>query len=395
MTRYLSAREVAEHLGISVPTVYAYVSRGLLHSEPAGAHAHRYLFDEVEQLKLRREGRRNPASVAAGALHWGTPVLDSAITLIDNQLVYYRGIDVRELALSASIEEVASLIWTGERQQSSQLWADLPAISIPQLPDLPLIEQCVVALAIVGSNDHAAFDQRLQGLQRTAVRVLQLLFSVAAKRPLQGPIVAHLASTWQISQHLQPLLNAALIVSADHELNVSSFTARCVASAGTTLYAVVSAGLAALGGVHHGKQSELSELLLDELLRSPDMSAALAQKLRLGQPIPGFGHPMYPNGDPRGKVLLDLIRQLAPEFSSDIDRIIQAVYELLGDHPTIDFGLAWVGRVLNLPLGSAMSLFALGRSVGWIGHALEQYSDARLIRPRARYTGERPTISKL
>ena len=166
-----------------------------------------------------------------------------------------------------------------------------------------------------------------------------------------------------------------------------------MASAGATLYAVVSAGLAALSGVHHGKQTELTALLLADLGGATDLRAALAQKIRLGQSIPGFGHVLYPHGDPRGRLLLDMLQTAYPDhpqlaFAHAVAAAIQA---LLGEYPNLDFGLAVVERVLGLPSGGGLALFALGRTVGWIGHAIEQAATNKLIRPRARYVGQMPT----
>jgi citrate synthase len=193
------------------------------------------------------------------------------------------------------------------------------------------------------------------------------------------------------------LLEAALILSVDHELNVSSFTARCVASAGSTPYAAVGAGLAAIQGIHHGGHSERMEALLAEAGAARgdpnvEVPATIAGRLRRGEPVPGFGHPLYPGGDPRCR---ELFRRIAADFpgteaAAFADALATAGRDLLGEHPNVDAGLAVTARALGLPRGSALVIFALGRTVGWIGHAVEQYREGRLIRPRARYVGERP-----
>jgi citrate synthase len=393
--RYLSAQEVAAELGISVQTVYAYVSRGLLRSEREGTHAHRYLRDDVATLKQRKEGRRNPTAVAASALYWGTPVLDSGITLIAAEQLYYRGQLAARLATEHTIEQVAALIWRGSLADSASLFSNAqPAIPPQPRPDLAALEAFSAVLPLAALDDLAAYDLRPAALARTGARVLHLLTAVAAgSERVQPDLVATLARSWvPDDERAIPLLNAALILCADHELNVSSFTARCVASAGATLYAVVSAGLAALSGVKHGKQTEWAEVLLAELAQVEDVRTALAQKLKLGQAIPGFGHVLYPGGDPRARLLLDLASAAYPADPTVLlaATLVGAAREVLGDHPTLDLGLAVVSRVLRLPPGGALGLFALGRTVGWIGHALEQYASDRRIRPRARYVGEMP-----
>lgn len=395
MKQYLTAQEVAGELGISVQTVYAYVSRGLLHSESAGSHAHRYRRDEVEALKSRREGRRNPASVAAGALSWGTPVLESAITLISDDALYYRGRDVTRLARTASFEQVAALLWLGHPDQGGALFADarIGPVAAPAA-DLPPLDRFAAALPLAAAGDLSAFDLRPAALTRAGARIIRVLAVVATGSQPQSPALADtLAASWRPGDdRASSIFNAALILCADHELNVSSFTARCVASAGAPLYAVVMAGLAALGGLKHGKQTELTALFLDELAGAGDIRAALARKIRLGQPLPGFDHMLYPNGDPRGRLLLDLLAEAYPAAPALAlaREVAAATLELLGDHPTLDFGLATLERALGLPAGGGLMLFALGRTAGWIGHAIEQYAADTLIRPRARYVGERP-----
>jgi citrate synthase len=189
------------------------------------------------------------------------------------------------------------------------------------------------------------------------------------------------------------LLNRALILCADHELNVSSFTARCVASAGATPYAVVVAGLAALGGVRHGGNTARVEAFLAEVDAADDARRVIASRLRRGELVPGFGHQLYPEGDPRGESLLAAVAAAYPgsEASKLAGEAAEAASGLMDERPNVDFALVVLARVLGLPMGGALALFALSRTVGWIGHAIEQYETNRIIRPRARYIGEQPT----
>src|SRR4029077_11854117 len=182
------------------------------------------------------------------------------------------------------------------------------------------------------------------------------------------------------------LLRAALILCADHELNVSSFTARCVASAGSSPYAVVVAGLTAIEGAKHGGRGEKVESRLNDLRRPADVCKALADRLRRHEPIYGFGHRLYPNGDPRAALLMEM---LAKRFARSPEVVLarsvaNAGEELTGEKPTIDFALVALARTLKLERGASLTLFALGRSIGWIGHAIEQYAKDEMIRPRAR-----------
>lgn len=109
---WLTSREAARRLGVSAATLYAYVSRGLLRSEATeGRRDRRYRADDISRLKRRREVGRKAESIANHALDFGTPVLESALTLIEDNRLYYRGRDTTELARTASLEEVACLLW--------------------------------------------------------------------------------------------------------------------------------------------------------------------------------------------------------------------------------------------------------------------------------------------
>jgi citrate synthase len=153
---------------------------------------------------------------------------------------------------------------------------------------------------------------------------------------------------------------------------------------------VVTAGLAALQGAKHGGQTELVEAFLREVEASGDPRGAIAGRLKRGEGVPGFGHSLYPGGDPRGASLLQMMAGAYPgsPVVALSDSITREALNLVDEHPTLDFGLVILARTLGLPPGAALALFAIGRTVGWVGHAIEQYEGGSLIRPRARYVGE-------
>ncbi|MBZ0296416.1 MAG: citrate synthase family protein, partial [Anaerolineae bacterium] len=367
MERYLSAQEAADQLGISLPTLYAYVSRGLIRSEAVGGSKRnrRYNAEDVQRLLERKEGRRNPDKLAESALHFGTPLLDSAITLISDGHLYYRGQDAIELAQTQTIEAVAALLWTGEIDMAlPESHAVLPpawaAIS-EQVRTLSLFERFQVLLPLAGAQDVAAYDLRPAAVIQTGARILRLLTQVVVGTAT-SPLAVALQDAWcpEIPDCL-PLLNAALIVCADHELNVSSFTARCVASAGSTPYAAVSAGLAALQGTKHGGNTSRVEALLREVGQADHARQVIAERLKRGEGIPGFGHRLYPEGDPRARLLLGMLAG----GDSLTQAVIEAVDEFIGEPPNIDFALVTLAQTLQLPPGAPLALFALGRTVGW------------------------------
>ncbi len=318
--RYLDAAEAARRLGISRSSLYSYVSRGQIRSEPlpGGARrSRRYVAEDVERLLERKRLRREPDRAGERFLDWGAPVVESSISLIDRGRLYYRGRDVLELAESASFEEVAALLWTGDPAAAERLFAgnrsggESPARSEVPAPrgsiepvgeavgetlgeTLGGLERCQVALALAGARDPAAWDLRPPAMAATGARVLSLVCErvAAATRPAgqspsapstlsepsdpsaEGPrsIAARLARAWRArspdadrGRDVERVLSATLILCADHELNVSAFTARCVASAEATLYDAVAAGLAALKGRRHGGVTERITALLREI----------------------------------------------------------------------------------------------------------------------------------
>lgn len=384
MKRYLTAKEAASALDISLPTLYAYVSRGLIRSEAtAGSkRSRRYYAEDVDKLIQRKEATRNPEKAAESALDWGAPVLESALTLIIKGRLYYRGQDVMHLARTATAEQVAGLLWADDL--TAPLMFDVP----PDMPDIatdqPVLTRILATLPLVGARDLASYDLRPEAVMTTGGRILNLMTTFITGES-SGGMAARLAAHY--APDAESLFDAALIVCADHELNASSFTARVAASAGATPYNVVMSGLATLQGMKHGGSTERVEAFLRELAVAESVSAGVADRLRRGEPIPGFGHRLYPDGDPRAALLLGLLRDYDTTFT---DAVIDAVGALIGESPNVDFALVALAWTLDLPTGTPLVLFALGRTIGWIGHAIEQYSTDTLIRPRARYTGQQP-----
>jgi citrate synthase len=217
-----------------------------------------------------------------------------------------------------------------------------------------------------------------------------LVSCMISRAPSTDPIHVQCANAWGLDAAGADLVRAALVLCADHELNTSVFTVRCVASTGATLRACVTSGLAALSGPAHGGITARVEAMWDAL-DSETADVAVRRRLAAGEDLPGFGQPLYPNGDPRAKVLLE---RLLP-FSPQAGQLINVVEHLTGRAPAIGLALVAMRRFLKLPRGSAAGIYALGRAVGWIAHALEQRTQGMLIRPRAVYVGPDPLANEV
>jgi citrate synthase len=395
----MTAAEAAAALSIKMATLYAYTSRGMLHSEsvPGRPRLRRYLKEDVERLAERKQLRRDPEKLGTRALVRGIPILESAITLIDGGRLYYRGLDATKLAEEASLEEIAALLWTGDRRLGADLFARtrvepwLIKLIERSARDQPIV-RCQLILPRAAERDAAAYDLKSGSVASRGALILKLLACAIAASVPSEKIEVTLQKAWAPGRPgAADAIRSALILCADHELNVSAFTARCVASAASTPYDVVAAGLAALKGRRHGGYTERVEALLNEMGRPRKAESTVASRLRRGEEIPGFGQPLYPDGDPRARLLLSMAESEGQRDSMRAARALaDSMYLATGEHPTLDFGLVVLARAFQLPEGAALSIFALGRTIGWIAHAIEQYASAQLIRPRAHYVGPQP-----
>jgi citrate synthase len=392
---WVGAADASRLLGVSRATLYAYVSRGYVRSQATAGPSRERLYsrDDVERLRRRTEARRDPDNAAARSLQWGLPVLESSIAFIDGRRLYYRGHDAVELARTRSVAEIASLVWTGRFDAMSERPPRLVGATAPDRT-LGFVARAQAALAAASVRDHAAFDLRPDSVTQTGWRILHLLTRTARISRTSAPTIDQgLAHTWDVKARGTDVLRSALILCADHELNVSSFTARCVASAGSHPYAVAIAGLSALEGTRHGGISARVESMLDACQRARQPRAAMSARLRRGESIDGFGHPLYREGDPRATALLDMLgeRYRKSRELTFVLEVADAAGALTRELPNLDFALVAIARVLRLPAGSPLTIFAIGRTIGWIGHALEQYATGQLIRPRAKYIGAVPS----
>ncbi|MGD9615121.1 MAG: citrate synthase [Alphaproteobacteria bacterium] len=382
----LSARAAAARLGVKLDTLYAYVSRGLLRSVTVpGSRKRHYRAEDIERFRARSGGERGREPLV--------PVIDSAICLIEDGRFFYRGHDAVRLAETATLEETASLLW-GDKPDaafSTPLLRKREKVGVGVDKPSGLVERAQLRLAMLADNDLAALDLTRAGIVRTGRTILaELVAAIVDAEPGGDPVHRRLAASWGLGEAGADLIRRILVLLADHELNASAFVARVVASTGATPYAVVSAALAALSGRRHGGASARAEALFREIGDSTDPIPVMAARLARGEDLPGIGHPLYPNGDPRARAIVEATEAALPTAGDRIAAATAAAKQLTGQHPNVDFGLGAAVTALGLPGGSALALFVVGRTVGWIAQAIEQYERGVLIRPRARYTGPRP-----
>ncbi len=390
---WLTSQQAAAMLGVQRASLYAYVSRGLLraHSQP-GTRGHVYARIDVQRLARQRQAVRNPAQLARSTLDWGAPVLRSAITQVSQGQLYYRGRDALQWAQHASLEDTAALLL--DQPITADAHSAHRASSTAAIPHPRPPEQALRAWHSLPANEpHLDQPGWPRPLLQQMLEVLTGLPSTDQAQPLAGPLIhQQLAALWQVDAAGEDTLRQALVLCADHELNASSFAARVVASTGASLHASLGAGLAALSGPLHGGMTAVIDQHWDAWHAAPQADGTLPRSLAQlladtrinGSPhyCAGFGHPLYPAGDPRSERLLSLLPADAARSA-----LLASVHRHTGLHPSLDYALVAIQHGLGLPAGAAFVLFALGRTAGWLAHALEQRASGQLIRPRAQYVG--------
>ncbi|MFP4514085.1 MAG: citrate synthase family protein [Acidimicrobiales bacterium] len=408
----LTSQEAAARLGIKVETLYAYVSRGMLERRVA-ADGRTSLFSPADLDHLAGRRRRGPKPEGLEV------VIDTTLTSIDGHHLRYRGLDAVELAGRRSFEWVAEWLWTAASGEQVDPWtpsrksADLIAAEVAGLPPSATVgDRLRVAAAVAGATHSLRHDLRPEAVVRSARRLIATMVDAlpvhqhqqvpaleVEDEPPRGDAIAVRLWPRLGSQPATPelitTLNAALILLADHELAASTLAARVAASTRADPYAVVGTGLGVLSGSLHGTASVPVHRLLNEVSEAglDHTGAIVSEHLRHASAVPGFGHPLYPDGDPRAVALLDLVRRsgAAGDRLATVDAVHDVMAEDAPAEPNVDFGLAALAHVAGFRVGTGEAVFAVARAAGWIAHAIEEYAEAgNRFRARARYLGPRP-----
>ncbi|MGR4884679.1 citrate synthase [Streptomyces sp. LARHCF249] len=399
--RRLTTRQAAELLGVKPATVYAYVSRGQLTSrrDQVGRGS---TFDAAEVEELARRSRREAAAPPAGELSVRT-----ALTLIESDRYYFRGVDAVALASRYRYEEVAEWLWTGSLAHGARFTAPPEPLAaarraVAALPEHSgPVDRLRVAVAAAAVADPLRFDLSEEAVLGSARCLIPTLVGAL---PVLGP--ARWAGDARIARQLwsrltgqEPdpdalaALDLALALLVDHDLAASTLAVRVAASARAHPYAAVSAGLGALEGPLHGAAGRLAHRMLVEVLERGGAAPVVAEYLRAGRRVPGLGHRLYQGEDPRAGALFDRLEglpQAAPALAAA--REVAAVMGRQGGlHANVDLALAVLTVSCGMAAEAGETVFAVARTAGWIAHALEEYQERPLrMRPSGQYQGPRP-----
>ena len=385
---FLNAQEAADLLNVSRNTLYVYVGRHGLRSQPVpGSRERRYWKADV--LRLKHGGRtvdRSPGELRR----------ESALTLVTDDGPYYRGRSAIALAGSSSLEEVAGILWD---RPTAEIFTSDP----PRTP--AAFDRCMELLAAESSVDRAlglfprlekadprAYDLSAAGMARTGADVVRWMTAIFLRQneAPRDPIHHHVARSLNLDADKALLVRRLLVLAADHGFEPAAYAVRAVASTGVSPWRTVMTGLLVVLGRRSGfGRFEAMRLFLSELAQG-DAEGSVVRKLRDGDAVPGFGSRLYPNGDPRASALLAHCADLFPS-DPKVKQVLTAsavMLEAKGLRP--DFALACMLACQLLGLPTADPLFLIGRAVGWIAHAIEQYAAGEFGHLEGLYLGPLP-----
>ncbi len=377
MGSWMSMDEACTRLGVRPQTVYAYVSRGKIEvmSDPADTRRSLYRAEDVATLARRKQAGRKHETLATNTLFGAEPSIPTAISTFVRERLYLRGQDAVTLAATATLEEAAQLLW-----DSGQPVDFSSSVKVAR-PGRVAAFRTLAELAATGHSTHGRMKRVLQVEGQELVGQLANAFGA---QPGQQPLHLRFAQGWGQTPAVAELLRTAMVLLVDHELTSSAFATRITASTGASLPACLLSGLTTLSGPLHGDASGRVKALFDELERQGE-DQVIAHYLSTGQPLAGFGHHLYPEGDPRATMLLAMFKPPAV-----IARFIEKATRLTGLQPNIDVALAALSAHCGLPDDAAFGMFATARSIGLLAHSLEQLGVGQVIRPRGRYVGVLP-----
>ena len=375
---WIPRTEVLARLGVKPQTLYAYVSRGRITArpDPDNPRCSLYAAEDVARL-LDRSARLTRPPAALGGAYRGEAVMETAISTVSGGRLLFRGQDATALAEEASFEQACRVLWGASEDPFHEL---KPRIDV-NFPGGPRT-RAFLSLARRAEEDAAAAGRSERSLRREAASVLNEMVDAVAGGGPRLYLHQRLSRAWKLNDAAADLVRRALVLSADQGLDPATLAVRVAAQTDAALSACALCGWAALSGPRAGGQLAAVSAFVADAARSTDARSAARQRLAQGLDLPGFGDPDFPEGDPRARALIEAAR--LPAALTDIVRVGEG---LTGQAPNFDLALALVARQLDLPREGIFALHAIGRTAGWLGHALEQSATGSPIRARLRYVG--------
>jgi citrate synthase len=394
-TGLIPTAAAARTLGVKSETLYAYVSRGLLAAHRA-SDSRESFFAPSDLRGLQARPRRAAPS---------TPV-SSAITLSRGDGIFYRGENVLELARTCSFEGVAAKLWQVEAGEELR-WIAPPAAvraaraAQARLPNATLpLERFAAMIPFVAAHDPFRNDLSPPTVRRAAAALITTLIEAlppvaeASRRsPAADGVAAQLARrlSRRPTARLVEGLDLALVLVADHGLAASTLAARVAANTRAPIYSSIQAAVAALQGPRHGFATPWAEELLAEVATGRPVDVVVDDHLRRGESLWYSGYEA--GGDPRAELLLEETLRLAPAART---RTISKLLRFAETHAMppagAEFAFAAFAHGFALERGGGQAIFAVGRTAGWVAHAIEEHASPSPLRMRATYVGPDPAV---
>ncbi|HEY7274609.1 MAG TPA: citrate synthase [Trebonia sp.] len=386
----LDSEEAARRLGVKVPTLYAYVSRGLI-STTKSPDGRRNLFstEEIEERARRLRRARNSeirvATIATGVskLHEDGPS--------------YRGVPAASLVASASYEEVADLLWNAEPGP----WVAAPeAVDVAAKASFAARDRIRLAVVVAGATDPLRADLRPTAVTRSARRLIATAVQAldAGPTPEGDDEQAEVSIAERLSRRLGApkvtpelvrAVNAVMVLLADHEIAPSTLVVRVAATTRADCYDALLAGLGTISGPLHGSASDVARRLLEDS-EQRGVERALGETLRWQGSFPGFGHSDYVAGDPRFTALLPFFEAVAAPRQRKLLREVLARTESQGlPQPNVNLAIGAIAYAAKLAPEAGETLFTIARMTGWVAHYLEEIEESpRRFRTRTVFVGD-------
>ena len=386
----LDSEEAARRLGVKVPTLYAYVSRGLI-STTKSPDGRRNLFstEEIEERARRLRRARNSeirvATIATGVskLHEDGPS--------------YRGVPAVSLVASASYEEVADLLWNAEPGP----WVAAPeAVDVAAKASFAARDRIRLAVVVAGATDPLRADLRPTAVTRSARRLIATAVQAlnAGPTPEADDEQAEVSIAERLSRRLGApkvtpelvrAVNAVMVLLADHEIAPSTLVVRVAATTRADCYDALLAGLGTISGPLHGSASDVARRLLEDS-EQRGVERALGETLRWQGSFPGFGHSDYVAGDPRFTALLPFFEAVAAPRQRKLLREVLARTESQGlPQPNVNLAIGAIAYAAKLAPEAGETLFTIARMTGWVAHYLEEIEESpRRFRTRTVFVGD-------
>lgn len=364
-------------LGVKAQTLYAYVSRHGIRTkaDPGDARSSFYFAPDLERLLTQNRRPRARADVAQAAIRWGDPVLETSISEVREGTIWLRDRPIEDCAREVTLEGTAALLCGFDRVVLPQARKRFSGASP--------FTRAMKALANEADGAPSLASLVPSEMPQEVGRVLSVVTNACLAKVATGEVHRRIATKWGLTLQSADIVRQALVLLSDHELNPSTFAVRVAASTGTSLAAALLAGVTTLSGPRHGGVALLADEALQAALNG-GLDQFLEQHADQSPYSFGFGHPLYPAGDPRAAYLLDLIPKGAP--------VLQAVDHAsnrLSQRANVDTALAAIAYHFEFPADAAAIVFTVGRTAGWCAHAIEQAKSGTLIRPRAKFQPKR------